>query len=134
MARPKSLTGLSFSQLEKLFEARKRQEKASPLIRKRDALLSSAAKLERKIARLSGAAAGPGRPGGRRLRKKGGMSAAGRARIAAAQRRRWAKLRKGKAGRPAKKGRGMSAAGRARIAAAQKRRWAAFRAKQKAGL
>ena len=55
---------------------------------------------------------------------KGGMSAAGRARIAAAQRARWAKL-KDTNGQPAKKGkRAMSAAWRAKIAAAARARWA----------
>jgi hypothetical protein len=68
--------------------------------------------------------------------KKSGMSAAGRARIAAAARARWAKI-KGEANgaattaKPAKakKKRTMSPEARAKIAAAQKKRWA----KQKAG-
>jgi|ERR1700722_6281802 len=60
-------------------------------------------------------------------RGKNKMSAAGRARIAAAQRARWAKV-KGKVGKPAKKGkRKMSAAGRAKIAAAARKRWAAVK-------
>jgi hypothetical protein len=61
-------------------------------------------------------------------KKKSGMSPEGRARIAAAQRARWAKARGEKASTPAasapKKRRKMSAAARAKIAAAQKRRWA----------
>jgi hypothetical protein len=133
MPRPRKLEGYSLTQLEKLFEQRKRQVKAAPLIRKRDKLLKATARLEKRIADLGGVASGfrrtPGRPRGR----KGGMSAAGRARIAAAQRRRWAKARKGKAGRPSKKVRKFSAAGRARIAAAAKARWARFRAQKKAG-
>lgn len=53
---------------------------------------------------------------------KRGMSAAGRARIAAAQKARWAK-QKGTA-KPASKGkRKMSAAGKAKIAAAARERW-----------
>ena len=67
-----------------------------------------------------------GRPPG----KRGGMSAAGRARIAEAQRARWARIKAaggaanlGGAGAPKKK-RTMSAAARAKIAAAQKARWA----------
>jgi len=65
-------------------------------------------------------------------RRRGGMSAAGRARIAAAQRARWAKL-KGKvtpAGNsmPQKPKRRMSAAARKAIAAAAKKRWAAAKA------
>ncbi len=72
--------------------------------------------------------------------KKGGMSAAGRAAIAAAQRARWAKAKAGKVAtvaaktaeaKPAKK-RTMSAAGRAAIAAAAKARWAKFRKAKKA--
>ena len=58
------------------------------------------------------------------------MSAAGRARIAAAQRARWAKVKKLKSGSSTspnprnKKRRRMSAAARERIAAAQRARWA----------
>ena len=71
----------------------------------------------------------------------GGMSAAGKARIAAAQKARWAKIKAAKpaakavvtaqsavkpvaAAKPAKKKFSMSAEARARIAAAQKARWA----------
>jgi len=72
-------------------------------------------------------------------KKKKGMSAAGRARVAAAQKARWAKIKSGKpvvkaakpvvkTAKPAKKKGGMSAAGRARIAAAAKARWAAAKA------
>jgi hypothetical protein len=56
------------------------------------------------------------------------ISAAGRKRIAAAQRARWAKIR-GKAGTPK---RTMSASSRRKIAAAQTARWAKTRAKGKA--
>jgi hypothetical protein len=70
---------------------------------------------------------------GKRGPKKGGMSAAGRAAIAAAQKARWAKHKRNgfktespKAEKPAK--RKMSAAGRAAIKAAQKARWAKVRA------
>ena len=64
---------------------------------------------------------------GKRGPKKGGMSATGRARIAAAQKARWVKAKAQqpeatKAEKPAK--RKMSAAGRAAIIAAQKARWA----------
>jgi hypothetical protein len=56
------------------------------------------------------------------------MSAAGKARIAAAQRKRWAAVKAAKSGpakpRPKRK---LSAAGRARIIAATKARWEAFR-------
>jgi len=63
--------------------------------------------------------------------RKGGMSAAGRARIAAAQKKRWAKIKAGQPAvaaveKPAK--RKMSAAGRAAISAAAKARWARAKA------
>ena len=75
-------------------------------------------------------------------KKKGKMSAKGRAAIAAAQKARWAKVKGGSdTGNPevkkitlaaapakAKKKGGMSAAGKARIVAAQKKRWAKVRA------
>jgi hypothetical protein len=71
-------------------------------------------------------------------RKRRGLSAAGRARIIAAQKARWAKV-KGTAtpaapvpvAAPVKRKSKMSAAGRARIAAAQKARWAKVRAAKK---
>jgi hypothetical protein len=59
--------------------------------------------------------------------KKRKISAAGRRRMAEAQRKRWA-AQKGTKEAPAK--RHMSAAGRKRIADAAKKRWAAFRAKK----
>ena len=61
--------------------------------------------------------------------KKRGMSAAGRAAVAAAQRARWAKIKKAEPAikAPAKR-RKMSAAGRARISAAAKARWAKAKA------
>ncbi len=86
--------------------------------------------LKKKIGTLQGrlnaligsAPAAPRKRGGRK------MSAAGRARIAAAQRARWAK-QKGKAAKgPGKARRKMSAAGRARIAAAARARWKAAKA------
>jgi hypothetical protein len=61
--------------------------------------------------------------GGKASRQK--VSAAGKARMAAAQRARWAKA-KGKT-----KKRKLSAAGRAAIGAAQKARWAKLRAAKK---
>jgi len=70
-----------------------------------------------------------------KARKKRGMSAAGRARVAAAQRARWAKIKKAKpaAKAPAKRHK-MSAAGRARISAAAKARWAKAKAAGKKSL
>src|SRR5579871_2077222 len=58
----------------------------------------------------------------------GGMSAAGRARIAAAQRARWARVKAQKSGSsPSRTRRRMSPAAIARIRAAQKARWAKWR-------
>ena len=56
------------------------------------------------------------------VKKKGGISAARRARIAAAQKLKWSKIKKAKA--PTKKKSKMSAQGLANIIAAQKARWA----------
>lgn len=60
------------------------------------------------------------------------MSAAGRRRIAAAQRARWAKLKAPRQPRQTKKAtRGMSVAARRRIARAQRIRWAKLKAAKK---
>ena len=64
-------------------------------------------------------------------RPKRVISPAGRARIAEAQRRRWAVL-KGAQAAPAPKKRRLSAEGRRRIIEATKKRWAEFRAKKAA--
>jgi hypothetical protein len=69
--------------------------------------------------------------------KKKGMSAAGRARIAAAQKARWAKVKAAKPAKavkpaqvtkPAKIKRTMTAAQKAKISAAAKKRWAKAKA------
>jgi len=70
--------------------------------------------------------------------KKRTIGAAGRRRIALAQKKRWAALKAGQKGKKAPaagtepKKRVMSAAGRARIVAATKKRWAAWRKANKA--
>lgn len=63
------------------------------------------------------------------VRRRRTMAASARARIAAAQRARWAKVKgaSSNGGAPRKR-RKMSAAGRAAIAAAQRARWARVRA------
>jgi hypothetical protein len=69
--------------------------------------------------------------------KKKGMSAAGRARIAAAQKARWAKFKSAKPAqvtKPAKTKRTMSAAQKAKISAAAKKRWAKAKAAGKNSL
>ena len=91
-------------------------------------------KLNAKLTKILGSAPEIKVPG-KRGPKKGGMSVAGRARIAAAQKLRWAKVNaaKGKAretAKPAK--RKMSAAGRSAIIAAQKLRWSKIKAGKKA--
>ena len=72
------------------------------------------------------------KPTGRRGSRT--LSGATRARIAAAQRARWARVRQAAGPKQAGARRGprrMSAAAKARIAAAQKARWARFRAAKK---
>ena len=59
------------------------------------------------------------------------LSAAARARIAAAQRKRWAKVREAAKNVPVRAKRTLSAAARKRIAAAQKSRWAKVKAGKK---
>jgi hypothetical protein len=72
-------------------------------------------------------------------KKKGGMSAAGRAKVAAAQKARWAKIKlattaaKPAVKAPAKK-RTMSAAAKAKLSAAAKARWANVKATGKKSL
>ena len=56
------------------------------------------------------------------------LSAAGRARISAAAKRRWAKVKGGTAGLGKARKRVMSAAARAKISAAMKRRWSKMKA------
>jgi Skp family chaperone for outer membrane proteins len=63
--------------------------------------------------------------------RRGIMSAAGRARIAAAQRARWAKLKGQTERSAAPKRRKMSASSIAKIRAAQKARWAKWRKQQR---
>jgi hypothetical protein len=97
------------------------------------------AALEQEIAAILGRN-GSGMPSpfkAPKLAKKKGMSAAGRARIAAAQKARWAKVKaakSAKAVKPAKKKKVMSAAQKAKISAAAKKRWAKAKAAGKNSL
>ncbi len=101
--------------------------------------------IEEKIAeltrKLAGKAVNPQTAGTPKAKRH--MSAAGRRRIAAAQRKRWAELKKGdgagkRAARQAstkkssRKKRKLSAEGRKRIIEATRKRWEAFRAKKAA--
>jgi acyl-CoA reductase-like NAD-dependent aldehyde dehydrogenase len=81
--------------------------------------------LQKKLAGLLGGTDNAAAP-----RKRRKMSAAGRARIAAAVRARWAKVKGAKkSAKPAQKPRRkMSAAARAKIAAAARARWAKAKA------
>jgi len=86
---------------------------------------------------VSGAAPSTEEPAPANGRRKRHMSAASRARIAAAQQRRWAKVRAAKgeeAEAPAKKKRRISPAMRARLAALVKARWAKAKASGKSKL
>jgi hypothetical protein len=109
------------------------------LINLTSAQLNRAAKIKDQLDALNrqlSAILGGSAPAAVGPRAKGGMSAAGRARIVAAQKARWAKIKAGKAGastaspKPAK--RTMSAAAKAKIAAAARARWAKVRAAKKA--
>lgn len=99
------------------------------LQKERDQAAKTVERLDAALAALNGASYG------RRTGTRRNISAVGRARIAAAQRTRWAKMR-AKGGQkqnvvsmPKKKT--MSAAARRKIAAAQRVRWAKVKAAQK---
>lgn len=97
------------------------------LLKKKEALLERVAKVDAKLSVFES-----GTPMAAVAGKRT-MSPAARARIAAAQKKRWAKIKGKKAAKPvAKKKHKISAAGRAAIAAAARARWAKVRA-EKAG-
>jgi hypothetical protein len=87
--------------------------------------------LENQLAVILGATAKPASTPTPKATKKGGMSAAGRAKVAAAQKARWAKIHAAKAkptAKPAKKKFTMSAAAKAKLSALAKARWAKVKA------
>ena len=89
-------------------------------------------RLTRELQVVTGALAAFGARSGIRTKRRQ-LSAAGRARIAAAQRARWAKIRGEKQNVVTMpKRRTMSAAARKKIAVAQRARWARVRAQSKA--
>jgi len=100
-------------------------------LRKAADLKDRIGKLETQLNLLLGSSAASAKP----AKKKGGMSAAGRAAVAAAQRARWAKINSGKSKSVAKQvkkeRKKMSAEARAKIAAAQKARWAKQKSEKK---
>lgn len=91
-------------------------------------------RLTREISAISAALSAFGAAYGKTTTGRSKMSAAGRERIAAAQRARWAK-QKAKSGQTASatvpKRRTLSAAARRKIAAAQRARWAKVKATKK---
>ena len=91
-------------------------------------------RLKKEVSAIAAALSAFGASYGKQSGTGHGISAAGRARIAAAQRARWAKVRE-KSGKPnvitMPKKRTLSAAGRRKIAAAQRVRWAKVRAAKK---
>jgi|SRR4029077_11738906 len=93
------------------------------LERERTRLASQLQRLNNAISALNG-------PRGNQTRRVA-ISAAGRARIAAAQRARWAKAKGGKVVVISARKRTVSPAARRKIAAAQKARWAKWRKVQK---
>ena len=104
------------------------------LKKERDQAAKRVAQLDAALSALNGASSGQPRRG------RSGLSAAARAKIAAAQRARWAKVRadnKGNGSRRQsvvavpKKKRVMSAAARKKIAAAQRARWAKLKSTKK---
>jgi len=101
-----STTGENFNQLEQ----------------ERTRLASQVESLNKALAALKASGAS----------RKGKVSAAGRARIAAAQRVRWAKVKGRKVVSITTRRRKLSPAARRRIVAAQKARWAKWRKAQKA--
>ncbi len=97
-------------------------------LRKAVAIKEQLEHLEAQLASIVGETTTPQATGKKRRR----MSAAGRARIAAAARARWAKMRGGKESPPKK--RKVSAAARLRLSAAAKARWKKAKAAGKSTL
>ena len=100
--------------------------------------------LEKQLGQILGSTAKPATA--KAPKKKGGMSAAGRAKVAAAQKARWAKVKAAKsvvapvtkpaaksvpAAKPTKKKYTMSAAAKAKLSALAKARWAKIHASAK---
>ena len=113
-------------------------------LRKAADLKDQIAGLEKQLAALLGAESKAVPAASKPAKKNGGMSAAGRARIAAAVKLRWAKVRAAKAktapkaaqpvSKPAKKKFKMSAAAKAKLSAQAKARWAKIKAAGKKSL
>lgn len=90
--------------------------KIATLLKTKESLLAKVAEIDKSLTAFES---------GKPVTKKSKISAAGRARIAAAMKKRWAKINKGKkVAKPVAKKNKMSAAGRAAISAAAKAMWA----------
>jgi hypothetical protein len=129
---PRQPAHMSIAQLTA--ELTRRQRDAKKLARTKTKLQKQLRAVETRLAILEGRTETPAAPKARKpgRPRKRRMSAEGRARIIAAQKARWAKIKAGKkaipaAAKPAKKRR-LSAAGLARIRAGVKARWAKVRA------
>lgn len=101
-------------------------------LRKAADLKEKIERLNKQLAAILGSTAKPASTPTTRAPKKTGMSAAGRAKVAAAQKARWAKIKAAKpavkpAAKPAKKFT-MSAAAKAKLSALAKARWAKIKA------
>jgi hypothetical protein len=95
-------------------------------------LIAERDQIDRAIAAIEGLNSTGRRRVGRppsALRKRRTFSAATRARMAAAQRARWAKAKPAEAAKPARR---VSRAARKRMAAAQRARWAKIKAQRQA--
>ena len=96
------------------------------LLRQAANIQDKIASLQTKLSQILGASSAP--ESGPKKRGPRRMSASAKAKIAAAARARWAKIKGTKVVKIVKAKRKMSAAGRARIAAAQRARWAKVKA------
>ena len=106
-------------------------------LRKAADLQDKIAQLQSELTAIFGSESKAAHKAAKPAKKKGGMSAVGRAKVAAAQKARWAKINAAKGKTAAPKAakvkqavRKMSAEGRAKIAAAAKARWAKVRAEK----
>jgi hypothetical protein len=93
-------------------------------------LIKERTRLENELHRVTAALTAFGKVYFSGVKSKRTMSVAGRKRIAAAQRARWAKQKAGS--QPARPKRTMSTAARRKIAAAQRARWTKIRARKAA--
>ena len=121
-----ALSRFSHAQLQKIIAAiPSKSAVVTKLERQREKLVGALAKLDRKLAKLSGEGNGsaPAAPAGARRRK---FSAATRRKMAESQRLRWAKKNGGQAAPAAasKPRRTLSPETRAKMAEAARRRWA----------